>query len=70
MILTNPPQPRYTVESLDIIFLSSDPAERDAFLRKMRDALLAEVDAIERALEMRPTTADIRKWHRGKANNP
>lgn len=69
MILT-PPQPRYTVESLDIIFLSSDPAERIAFLNKMRDALLAEVDAIERALEMHPTTADIRKWHRGKANNP
>ena len=65
--ITFAPTPRYSYDNLSIIFLTSDPAERDAFLRKMRDALLAEVDALERALEISPTTADIRKWHRGQS---
>ena len=64
--ITFTPVPRYSYENLSIIYLS-DPAGRDDFLRKMRDAALAEVDALERAIGITPTTADIRKWHRGQS---
>lgn len=40
----------------------SDP-ERE-FWRRRRDALLAEVDAIERLLEMEPRTAELRRQYK------
>jgi len=58
------PWPRYNEKNINALFISSETDERDAFLRLMRDAILAELDAIERMLGMVPTTADIRKQFR------
>ena len=63
--VTITPVQRYSYENVSILILP-DPEERDEFLRKMRDALLAEVDAVERAIGIVPTTADIRRLWRAQ----
>lgn len=36
--------------------------DRERFLEHLRDAKLAEVDALEKMMKKNPTTAQIRQW--------
>jgi hypothetical protein len=54
--------------ALLIAVLAQNPEHRE-FLSRMRDALLAEVDAIERVLGLAPTTSEIRKEHKDRVHH-
>lgn len=40
------------------------PDKFNDFLEKLRMALLMQVDAIERLMEMEHRTSELRKWHK------
>lgn len=46
-----------------------DEETRKRMLLQIRDAELAKVDAIERQLEISPTTAEIRRWYKEQIRN-
>ena len=53
---------------VQLMHIQSTPEVQIMFLKRLRDARLAEVDAIERLLNMQPRTAEIRaEWRNKKA---
>ena len=55
------------VEQTVTLAVSVDDQQWREFWMQRRDALLREVEAIERALNIRPSVADLRRAHRKSA---
>jgi hypothetical protein len=56
------------VEQTATLAVSIDDQQWREFWMRRRDALLREVDAIERALSIQPRTAQIRRQYRGECS--
>ena len=52
---------------VELCHIQSGPEVQIAFLKRLRDARLSEVDTIERMLDMHPRTAEIRsQWRENR----